>query len=160
MRGLIEGLVTTVVGACALWGAWLVPPALQGEVWAGAVPMIAAVGLTLTGVWMSVSALNAEVRENGRRCPKLPGPEVLGLAGLAVVYPQTIQWFGYLLPTAVTAPLALAVFGVRHPLYFVLAGLLCPVGFHIVFFEMLGVFPPYGEIFDLGDWLWRLYGNF
>ena len=30
---------------------------------------------------------------------------------------------------------------------------LLPLVFHLIFFVLLGVFPPYGEVFDLLSWI-------
>ena len=79
--------------------------------------------------------------------------EVGGLSFLSFAYWWAIGAVGYLLATAMAAPLALAAFDVRRPLVLGLAALLCPLVYHLVFFEALGVFPPYGAYFDLLDLL-------
>ncbi len=51
-----------------------------------------------------------------------------------------------------TAPVVLYIFGVRSRIGLAISVIVCPLIFHIIFFELLGVFPPYGEVFDLLDW--------
>ena len=68
---------------------------------------------------------------------------------VAVLYQQSLRCFGYVLPTAIAAPLVLFMFGVRSRIGLSLSVVLCPLVFYLVFFVALGVFPPYGEVFDL-----------
>ena len=150
MRTAAAGLVVALVGAAAIWGALLVPPAPEGETWAGIVPMTAAVAVLIAGLWMAVPALRTPA---GETVDRLPGSSrgvlgVLGLVLLSLLYQQSVVLFGYLLPTAVAAPIALMAFGVRSPAGLASSVVLCPLTFHVVFFELLGVFPPYGELFD------------
>ena len=56
-----------------------------------------------------------------------------------------------MIATAVAAPLALWIFGVRSVVGLSAAAALCPAVYHMVFFELLGVFPPLGRWFDLLD---------
>ncbi|WP_209000640.1 hypothetical protein, partial [Labrenzia sp. DG1229] len=72
---------------------------------------------------------------------------------IALLYQQSIRWFGYVLPTALAAPVVLFLFGIRSRVGLAVSVILCPLIFHILFFELLGVFPPYGEVFDLLDWI-------
>lgn len=76
-------------------------------------------------------------------------PAVLGLIVLSFVYIILLTQFGYLIATGLSAPLVMALFGCRSPLGLCVAALLCPVVFHLIFFMGLGVFPPYGNWFDL-----------
>ena len=76
---------------------------------------------------------------------------VLGLLVLGLAYVWLISKFGYLVATGVTAPLVFWVFGTRWIPGLLLSAILCPLVFHLIFFVGLGVFPPYGEWFDLLD---------
>ena len=74
---------------------------------------------------------------------------VVVLFVVALLYQQSLRWFGYILPTAIAAPVVLSMFGVRSPTGLALSVVLCPLAFYLIFFVALGVFPPYGEVFDL-----------
>lgn len=98
----------------------------------------------------------AEILEGRARAgPKRPSgdtlPGIVMLAAVSVMYIAAIGQVGYLLATGLAAPAAFWIFGVRRPLGLLASALLCPVLFHLVFFEVLGIFPPYGAVFDLID---------
>lgn len=80
-------------------------------------------------------------------------PAIAALLVLSVAYVWSISAFGYLLSTALAAPIALFIFGVRNPIGLCTAAVLCPAVYHTVFFVALGVFPPLGRWFDLLDWI-------
>lgn len=155
MRKFTEGLVMAAVSLVALWGAWQVPAAPPGDTWAGIVPFSAAVALMLLAAILLMGAASqsaagpqdsgADTREHSAAL------EIVGLFLVALIYQQSFRWFGYLLPTALVAPVVLFMFGVRSRTGLALSAVLCPLAFHIIFFELLGVFPPYGEVFDLLD---------
>lgn len=73
------------------------------------------------------------------------------LVAISVGYVIALNHVGYILATAFAAPLALLLFGVRNKMGLIAAAALCPLIYHFVFFEILGVFPPYGLWFDLLD---------
>lgn len=161
MSRFAEAILLLLLALGAIWGAYQVPPAPAGETWAGIVPMGAAILLLILALWMGLNALGASTQGNG-----LPIDEgeaktsdnsgtlhVLVLFAVALVYQQSLRWFGYLLPTALVAPIVLSLFGVRNWKGLVLSVFICPLVFHIIFFELLGVFPPFGEVFDLLDFL-------
>ena len=166
MRNCAEGLIVALIGLGAVWGAYQVPSAQDGETWAGLVPMVVAVGLTLGGVLMVIDTLKQVAAENAAGTGISEGNEestdsvgtsressstvktVIGVAVLAFVYQYAIVAFGYLLPTALVAPVVLYVFGVRSVPGLLLSMVLCPLVFHLIFFELLGVFPPYGDVFE------------
>lgn len=76
---------------------------------------------------------------------------IAALVLLSLLYVWSISAFGYLLSTALAAPMALWIFGVRNPVGLCAAAVLCPALYHLVFFVLLGVFPPLGRWFDLLD---------
>lgn len=76
---------------------------------------------------------------------------IAGLLVLSVGYVWLIGKVGYLLSTGVAAVLALMIFGVRRPAGLAVAAVVCPAVYHLIFFVLLGVFPPYGEWIDLLD---------
>lgn len=157
MRGTGEGIVIVVIGVAAIWGASMVPPPPEGETWAGVLPMMAAVFLTLAGTSMAWLGSRKAAEKSGHQIafPSLDhrSLNVLILIVLAVLYHQAIIRFGYELPTAAVGPLVLWLFGVRNKAGLLISILLYPVIFHLLFFKMLGVFPPLGTVFDLLEYL-------
>ena len=73
------------------------------------------------------------------------------LLALVIIYLWLIGKFGYLISTAAIAPVTLWLFGIRNPTTLAVAAIAIPAAYHVLFFEVLGVFPPYGEWFDLFD---------
>ncbi|WP_318167829.1 tripartite tricarboxylate transporter TctB family protein [Roseobacter sp.] len=108
-------------------------------------PLAGSAALILLGVAEFRNAAGASVVERRHL------PTVAALLVVSVGYVWAISAVGYLIATAAAAPAALAIFGVRYPLRLAAAALLCPLGYHVVFFELLGVFPPLGRYFDLLD---------
>ncbi|WP_315898805.1 tripartite tricarboxylate transporter TctB family protein [Tateyamaria omphalii] len=90
-------------------------------------------------------------RSEGPRLDRKHWPAVAGLLFLSMAYVWAISVVGYLIATALAAPLALWIFGVRSVIGLSAAAVLCPGVYHLVFFELLGVFPPLGRWFDLLD---------
>lgn len=154
-----EAIILLLLGISAIWGALQVPPASANETWAGTVPMGAAIFLVIIALWMVLSELSVPSPKSGESDEAKQASDnsatlhVISLFAVAIVYQQSMRWFGYVLPTAIVAPVVLALFGVRNLMGLALAVALCPLVFHVIFFELLGVFPPYGEVFDLLDFL-------
>jgi putative tricarboxylic transport membrane protein len=148
-----EGLVILLIGTLAIWGASLVPPPPEGETWAGVLPMGAAIALAGTGAWLAWAGYTAKKDNEPANCLDRSMFGTLKLVLLSILYYLAILKFGYELPTAFVGPIALWFFGVRSKIGLILSFILYPFFFHIVFFKLLGVFPPYGEIFDLLDYL-------
>lgn len=155
MRSASEGLALLLIGGIAIWGASLVPPPPEGETWAGVLPMGAALLLTACGAGLTFAALSGAGGAAMAAKFSAQSASVLGLIAVAAGYYLAIVRFGYELPTAIAAPLALWLFGTRHPVSLIAAAILCPMAFHLIFFKGLGVFPPYGEIVNPMDWLER-----
>lgn len=152
IRNICEALVLALLSAVAVWGAMQVPDASPGETWAGIVPFGAAVALGIIAAISLLDALrNTHTETTGQS--NQGARDVIILFIIAVLYQQSFSWFGYLLPTAIVAPLALYLFGVRSPAGLALSVVLCPLAFHIIFFMLLGVYPPYGEVFDLNEFI-------
>ncbi|WP_170546006.1 tripartite tricarboxylate transporter TctB family protein [Ruegeria arenilitoris] len=153
MRAYTEGLVLALISLFALWGAWQVPAPSPGDTWAGIVPFSAALALlALSGV-MLLGATRQTAGDTGNDQDSGATLQIIGLFIIALVYQQSFRWFGYLLPTAIAAPVVLSIFGVRSRIGLALSVVLCPLIFHLIFFVLLGVFPPYGEVFDLLSWI-------
>lgn len=152
IRNICEALVLALLSAVAVWGAMQVPDASPGETWAGIVPFGAAVALGIIAAISLLDALrNTHTETTGQS--NQGARDVIILFIIAVLYQQSFSWFGYLLPTAIVAPLALYLFGVRSPAGLALSVVLCPLAFHVIFFMLLGVYPPYGEVFDLNEFI-------
>ncbi len=112
-------------------------------------PLACSLALVLLGL-MELRSANAGSRSE--RMPQSP-VAVLTLLCLSIGYVAVMAKFGYLISTAIAAPAALWIFGVRRRAGLLLAAILCPLVYHLVFFVGLGVFPPYGDWFDLLDLL-------
>ena len=152
MRAYAEGLVMAAISLVALWGAWQVPGATPGDTWAGIVPFSAGLALLLLSGLMILGA-SQQTASGEAKTDHAATFEIIGLFLIALIYQQSFRWFGYLLPTAIVAPIVLYMFGVRSWIGLALSVVICPLVFHVIFFELLGVFPPFGEVFDLLDWI-------
>lgn len=147
MKTLVEGIALLLIGAGALWGALQIPPPAPGEIGAGLFPVLISASLLVIGGAMVLGGLRAG--GDGGSPSRRQLAEVGGLSVVSLAYWWGIGAIGYLLATAIAAPLALAAFDVRKPLALGLAAVICPLVYHLIFFEALGVFPPYGAYFDL-----------
>ena len=120
------------------------------------VPLLASLTLIAGGaaIAFSPSAAAPPSTVEGETSSDDPGGlRVAMLLGLAVLYVLGIDRIGYLVATALAAPLAFWLFGARRTLTLVLAATLLPLVLHLAFFRLLGVFPPLGSWFDLLDYL-------
>jgi len=151
MRAYSEGLVILLLGLVAVVGVWNVPAAGENETWAGIVPFGAGLALLMISGFMLYGAYQAVAGGLDLRREHTATFEILSLFAIALLYQQSIRWFGYVLPTAIAAPVVLYMFGVRSWLGLALSVVLCPLVYHLIFFKALGVFPPFGEVFDLLD---------
>ena len=150
MRGVTEGLCLIVIAVFAIVGALQVPTASPGDTWAGIVPMGAALALLCIAVWMTVGSFRKQAAAGEAIATESAGAlPVIALFVVALIYQQSLRWFGYVLPTAIAAPVVLTLFGVRSGVGLAISVVLCPLIFYLIFFVALGVFPPYGEVFDL-----------
>lgn len=151
MRAYSEGIVLLILGLVATLGVWNVPAANDNETWAGIVPFGAGLGLLVISGFMLLGARQTAICAADTRQDHSATLEILALFAVAVLYQQSIRWFGYILPTAFAAPVVLYMFGVRSWVGLAASVVLCPLIYHVIFFEILGVFPPFGEVFDLLD---------
>jgi len=152
MRAARESLI--VGGALVLFGSAAIMASLGLEAGpeGGTGPRVfpLAVSMVLLAIGLAELALARAWPDQG--LPKIPDLwGVVMLMSLMAVYIVAIGQVGYLLSTAVMAPAAFAIFGIRHPAALLAATCMCPAVFHILFFELLGIFPPYGARFDLLD---------
>lgn len=152
MRAYAESMVLMVLGLVAVVGVWNVPAPSDNETWAGIVPFGAGLGLLVIAGFMLIGARQTASAQGGQASQNTGGVlYILGLFAIALLYQQSIRWFGYVLPTAIAAPVVLYIFGVRSWIGLAVSVVACPLIYHIIFFELLGVFPPFGEVLDLLD---------
>ncbi|WP_371229903.1 tripartite tricarboxylate transporter TctB family protein [Roseovarius sp. 2305UL8-3] len=147
---VVIGSVILAIGLAALAASFQIEPDYSGQTGARAFPIMSAGALLLLGALQLFSASRTDARpapekkKGGLRGPFL----LLGLVG---AYLWLIGKLGYLIATGLVVPVALAMFGVRNPVGLVIAAVVVPAIYHLIFFELLGVFPPYGQWFDLLD---------
>lgn len=151
--GLAIAALGLAFGAGALFiGGWG-----SGAVGPRAVPLLGAAVLLLSGLAIAFSrsdAAPAEVLGAGSAWDERErgdGRRVAWLLALAVLYVLAIDRVGYLAATGLAAPAFFAVFGLRRPTTLVAVAVLLPLALHVVFFRLLGVFPPVGAWFDVLD---------
>lgn len=108
---------------------------------------------------LSLVVLGAIELWTARDAPALDRRHLTGIAALlalSIGYVWTMSAMGYLIVTALAAPAALWIFGVRNRLGLATAAVLAPAIYHLIFFELLQVFPPLGRWFDLLDLVGRV----
>lgn len=145
-QGVIIAVVLSVFSIAALVASMQIEKDPGGGWGARIFPLFGSGTLLLVGVLEMRNALAGKVPSS-----KPVAPSIWLLLGLALGYIWLISKVGYLFSTALAAPLALWIFGVRRPAGLLLAAVLCPAIYHLIFFELLGVFPPYGQWIDLLD---------
>ena len=151
-QSTIIGSILILFGAGALLASFDIPLDPDGQLGARTFPVLAAGVIFILGVIEMISGItqdSIDPKESDRKILI----QVLLLLGLSLFYVWIMAKIGYLISTAITAPLVLMLFGVRNRIALVIAAILCPVTYHLLFFVGLGVFPPYGEWFDLLDLL-------
>ncbi|MEM9009975.1 MAG: tripartite tricarboxylate transporter TctB family protein [Pseudomonadota bacterium] len=142
------GTIVAMTGLGAIGAALTIGSGM--EAWgARTFPILGGGAMVLAGIAVarepSGAARAASATDGGLRA--------LWLVLLSALYVLALGRIGFLAATALTAPLAFALFGVRAPRTLLLAAILCPLALHLFFFRLLGVFPPYSAWFDLADLL-------
>lgn len=145
-QGVIIAVVLTLFSIAALVASMQIEKDPGGGWGARIFPLLGSGTLLIVGVLELRAALLGRVSQS-----EPVKPPVWLLLALAIGYVWLMSKVGYLFSTALAAPLALWIFGIRRPLGLLLAAVLCPALYHLVFFELLGVFPPLGEWIDLLD---------
>lgn len=151
MRNRAEGVVIALIGLAATAGALAIPGPGRGDTWAGFLPLTAGLFLSAAGlrlVLAPIIASRSDTRAEAGRSQMAGTLRVLGLFVVALCYIWAIGAFGYEFPTAAMAPFALWLFGLRSPLGLVASAILAPAMLHILFFRLLGVFPPFPTVLD------------
>ncbi len=141
----VVGVALILIGIGATVTAFGISLDQYGRWGARYFPLVGSVALILLGVIEVTRAPGGAVVDRRHL------PAIAALLLLAILYIICISAFGYLIATALAAPAALWIFGVRSPVGLAAAMVLSPALYHLVFFEFLGVFPPLGRYFDLLD---------
>ncbi|WP_299652971.1 tripartite tricarboxylate transporter TctB family protein [uncultured Tateyamaria sp.] len=141
----VVGVALVLIGLAATATSLSISLDQYGRWGARYFPLAGAFALILLGA--------AELRSAraGRSFDRTHLPAIAGLLAVSVTYVWAISAFGYLISTALAAPAALWIFGTRNVLGLAVAAIACPTAYHLVFFKLLGVFPPLGRYFDLLD---------
>ena len=149
-RSVIVGAALTVLGLGAGYYASLIPQGAEGGTGGARIfPYIASGAILVCGLIELASGL----RDRFQTLPRLtsqPG-EIATLLALAIGYVWLVSKLGYLIATGLITPAAMWLFGIRNWFGLLLSAFICPAIYYLIFFELLGVFPPYGEWFDLLD---------
>ena len=141
----VVGVALVLIGIGATVASFGISPDQAGRWGARYFPLAGSLALILLGLIELRAAPGGPVMERRHL------PAIAALLGLSVVYVWAISALGYLIATAVAAPLALWIFGVRAPIGLAAAAVLSPALYHLIFFKLLGVFPPLGRYFDVLD---------
>jgi hypothetical protein len=145
-QGVVIAAVLVVFSIAALAASLQVEKDPGGGWGARIFPLFASGTLLLVGALELRNALVGKVPQS-----KPMSPPIWALLGVALGYLWLIGAVGYLFSTALVAPLALWIFGIRRPVGLLAAAILCPAIYHLIFFEFLGIFPPLGRWIDLLD---------
>jgi len=146
------GLALMVVGGFATYFALQINVSETASTSARTFPLIGSIALIVFG---ALDALDAYRGDPDHDIEPGDTRSVILLLAVAVVYLVVLTKLGYLISTALAAPMAMWLFSVRRLLSLIAASIVCPALYHVVFFELLGVFPPFGEWFDFLDILQR-----
>lgn len=131
------------LGGLSILGAFAIAPDYDGSTTARIFPLMTAGAITLMGTLILRS------RPTGpRQDASGAGWAPWQMLAVTLGYLWLMTKIGYLVSTALAAPAALWVFGVRNPAGLLAAAVLCPLAYHIIFFVLLGTFPPYGTWVD------------
>ena len=145
---MLVGGFLFLLGVLAAFFSLQIPAETGGDTGARTFPYLGAGALLLLGALEFRRGLRLPGHQIGM--PKEAGT-IVGVIFVGVLYVILISKLGYLVATALAAPSVLFLFGLRNPLGLLAAAVLSPAAYHLIFFELLGVFPPYGEWFDLLD---------
>lgn len=150
-QSTITYLALLVLGICATAASLEIPRDPDGGLGARVFPIMSSTALVLLGTLGILSRMKGIVSEEIEKSTENSILKVTALLVLSLFYVWIISKFGYLISTALVSPLILLLFGMRDPIGLLVAAIVCPAVYHAVFFIGLGVYPPYGEWFDLLD---------
>ncbi|MCG7522821.1 tripartite tricarboxylate transporter TctB family protein [Ruegeria sp. Ofav3-42] len=147
----VIGAGLAIFGLVAVAASMAINPDPDGGWGARIFPLVGSGALVVLGVVECVKGLSSSAPAT---TPKEEGsilPRIFSLLVLSLAYVWLMGKLGYLISTGIAAVLVLMIFGVRNPIGLLIAAIVCPAIYHLIFFVMLGVYPPYGEWFDLLD---------
>ena len=150
----VTSMALLLIGAGAMVASIDIPRDPDGGLGARVFPMISSGALILLGILGSLAGLKEVAPQKAKTSNKVL-VQIAILLLLSLFYVWLISKLGYLISTALVAPMILMLFGIRNALGLTIAAIVCPIIYHAIFFIVLGVFPPYGEWFDLLDLLQR-----
>lgn len=139
-----------LIGSAAMLVTLDIPRDPDGGLGARVFPMMASGALILLGVAGFFTSVKS-VQVGKEDCRGYRSIQIFLLLALSIAYVWLMSKLGYLISTALAAPIILMLFGIRNPLGLLVAAIACPAIYHAIFFVGLGVFPPLGEWFDLLD---------
>ena len=149
-RAALVGGAVCLIGLGAVYGALQIPRGAEGGMGGARIFPYLAPGASLRFGVLGFQKGIRGLDPTRFALTKVPF-EILSVLALAIAYAWLITKFGYLIATGLVAPAALFLFGIRSPLGLIAAMVICPTVYQLTFFELLGVFPPFGEWFDLLD---------
>ena len=147
-QSTVTYIALALIGAGAMVASIDIPRDMDGSLGARVFPMMSSGALILLGTIGFLAGLKPVALRKEKAGNKLLA-QIAVLLALSLFYVWIISKLGYLISTALVAPLILLLFGIRNPLGLVIAAVVCPAIYHGIFFMGLSVFPPYGEWFDL-----------
>lgn len=147
---MIIGLGLTGLGLAAVVASFGINLDHDGGWGARTFPLVGSATLVVLGVieMLKGRAMQPVPTNTQETSEANPLARIITLLILSFAYLWLIGKIGYLISTGLAAVAALMVFGIRNPLGLTLAAILCPLVYHLIFFVLLGVFPPYGEWFE------------
>ena len=154
-RAVLVGGAVCLIGLGALYGALQIPRGAEGGMGGARIfPYLASGAILVFGALEFQRGIRG-IDTTRFALTKVPF-EIASLLALAIAYVWLITKLGFLIATGLVAPAALFLFGIRSPLGLFVTMVICPAIYQLIFFELLGVFPPFGEWFDLLDVIQRV----
>lgn len=144
-KDYIPAAALVAMGAAGVWTSLHIElDSLEG--WGARVfPIFASVALCALGVLEFLKTSFAFEVNDEKVFPSLRPWFIIGLT---LAYIWMVARFGYHLSTALISPAIFATFGIRSPIFLFASAVLVPFFFHVLFFELLGIFPPIAKWFD------------
>lgn len=149
-QSTVTSIALALIGAGAMLASIDIPRDPDGGLGARVFPMMSSGALILLGTIGFLAGLKPVAARKEKTDSRLL-VQITAVLALSLFYVWIIGKLGYLISTALVAPSILLLFGVHNPLVLLTAAIVCPAVYHAIFFMGLGVFPPYGEWFDLLD---------
>lgn len=150
-QSTVTSFVLLLIGIGAIVASLDIPRDPDGGLGARVFPLISSGALVLLGALGVLSGLKGFGHDEQTKEDRRTLLKISALLLLSIFYVWIIGKLGYLIATALVSPLILLLFGVRNPVGLLIAVIACPAIYHAIFFIALGVYPPYGEWFDLLD---------